>query len=216
MRRTIPLPSTRGTVLLVAVAIALALVVLSLAVAPKRADAATKVVTKTFSNTGQITIPTSGTSGTAVPYPSERSVQGFNQGTVLDVNLSLKNFSHTWPDDVDVLLSKVGRTRTVMSDVGGSADVTNITLNLDDEAPNGFLADSGPLAAGRFLPNNMEGLDTFPAPTPTPSAQSALSGFDGMSPNGVWKLRVVDDFPGADGGSFAGGWSITIKARVQT
>jgi hypothetical protein len=58
--------------------------------------------------------------------------------------------------------------------------------------------------------------DTFPAPTPTPSAQSALSGFDGMNPNVVWKLRVVDDFSPTNGGIFAGGWSITIKARVQT
>jgi hypothetical protein len=185
MRRAIPLPSTRATVLLVAVAVALALVVVSLAVAPKRADAATRVVTRTFSNATQITIPSSGASGTAVPYPSERSVQGFNQGTILDVNLSLKNFSHTFPDDVDVLLSKVGRTRTVMSDVGGSTPVTNITLNLDDEAPNGSLLDNGPLVGGRFRPTNMEGLDTFPAPTPPPSEQSALSGFDGMNPNGV-------------------------------
>jgi len=59
------------------------------------------------------------------------------------------------------------------------------------------------------------GGDFFPAPTPTPSAQSALSGFDGVNPNGTWKLRVVDDVSSFDGGQFAGGWSITIKARVQ-
>jgi hypothetical protein len=216
MRRTMPLLLMRPTVVLVALIIALALVVVASAISPKPADAATKVVTKTFSNAQQITIPDNGVSGTAVPYPSERSVQGFNQGTVLDVNLSLKNFSHTFPDDVDVLLSKKGRTRTVMSDVGGGSAVNNITLNLDDESPNGFLPDNGPLVGGKFKPTNKEGLDTFPAPTPGPSAQSALSGFDGINPNGVWKLRVVDDFPPVDGGAFAGGWSITIKARVQT
>jgi hypothetical protein len=215
MRRTMPLVLMRPTVVLVALIIALALVVVASAISPKPADAATKVVTKTFSNAQQITIPDNGVSGTAVPYPSERSVQGFNQGTVLDVNLSLKNFSHTFPDDVDVLLSKKGKTRTVMSDVGGGSAVNNITLNLDDESPNGFLPDNGPLVGGKFKPTNMEGLDSFPAPTPSPSAQSALSGFDGINPNGVWKVRVVDD-AGGDSGAFAGGWSITIKARVQT
>ena len=204
----------RRTVLLVAAVIGLALVVVASVMSPKPADAATRVVTRTFSNPTQITIPSSSTSGTAVPYPSERSVQGFNQGTILDVNLSLKNFSHTFPEDVDVLLSKKGRTRTVMSDVGGSADVTNITLNLDDEAPNGFLPDSGPLVGGRFRPTNIGAGDIFPQPTPTPSSQSELSGYDGMNPNGPWRLRVVDD-TGADVGRFAGGWSITIRARVQ-
>jgi hypothetical protein len=214
MRRAIPLPSTRAIVLLVAVAMATALVVLSLVAAPKRADAATRVVTKTFSNPTQINIPSV---GAAAPYPSEKSVQAFNRATILDVNLSLKNFSHTWPDDVDVLLSKGGITRTVMSDVGGSSDVTNITLNLDDEATNGFLSDNGQLVAGKFLPTNIEDgiIDSFPEPTPTPSTQSALSGFDGVNPNGVWALRVVDDAAG-DEGTFAGGWSITIKARERT
>jgi hypothetical protein len=215
MRRTLlpPLLSTRSVVLFGAMLIALALIVLALVGASaKPADAATRVVTKTFSNAQQINIPSG---GAAAPYPSERSVQGFNQGTVLDVNLSLKNFSHTFPDDVDVLLAKKGTTRTVMSDVGGGSSVNNITLNLDDESLNGFLPDNGPLVGGKFKPTNAEGLDFFPDPTPTPSAQSALSGFDGINPNGVWKVRVVDDLGGFSG-AFAGGWSITIKARVQT
>ncbi len=207
----------RATILLVAVMIAVALVVLANAVTPTPADAATKVVTKTFSNNQQILIPAgapAATSGAAAPYPSERNVQGFDQGRVRDVNLSLKNFSHTFPDDVDVLLSKKGKTRTVMSDVGSGTDANNITIKLDDESPNGFLPDNGPLVGGSFRPNNEDGVDSFPAPTPTPSAQSALSGFDGINPNGTWKLRVVDD-AGGDVGQFAGGWSITIKARVQ-
>jgi len=210
----------RATILLVAVMIAVALVVLANAMATTPADAATratKVVTKTFSNNQQILIPAGApavTSGAAAPYPSERNVQGFDQGRVRDVNLTLKNFSHTFPNDVDVLLSKKGKTRTVMSDVGGSTDANNITIKLDDEAANS-LPDNGPLVGGSFRPNNEDGVDSFPAPTPTPSAKSALSGFDGINPNGTWKLRVVDDVSSVDGGQFAGGWSITIKARVQ-
>ena len=208
----------RANIVLVAVMIAVALVVLANAMATTPADAATratKVVTKTFSSNQPITIPSAGSSGAATPYPSERNVQGFDQGIVLDVNLTLKNYSHTFPDDVDVLLSKKGKTRTVMSDVGFNTPANNITLKLDDESPNGPLLDNGPLVGGSFRPNNEDGVDSFPAPTPTPSAQSALSGFDGINPNGTWKLRVVDDVPSVDGGQFAGGWSITIKARVQ-
>ncbi len=108
----------RATIVLMAVMIAVVLVVFANAVTPTPADAATRVVTKTFSSNQPITIPSAGSSGTATPYPSERNVQGFDQGIVLDVNLTLKNFSHTFPDDVDVLLSKKGKTRTVMSDVG--------------------------------------------------------------------------------------------------
>ena len=212
-----PLLLMRRTVMLVAAAIALVLVV-AIAWVPKPADAShTRVVTRTFSNNQQITIPAGAptdTAGAAAPYPSDLNVDGFDRGTILDVNLLLKNYSHTHPDDVDVLLGHRQRTRTVMSDVGGSADVTNITLNLDDEAPNGFLPDNGPLVGGRFRPTNIGAGDIFPQPTPTPSSQSELSGYDGMNPNGPWRLRVVDD-AGGDVGRFAGGWSITIRARVQ-
>ncbi|CAN5244254.1 hypothetical protein BH18ACT10_BH18ACT10_04950 [soil metagenome] len=195
----------RTTVLLVAVMIAVALVVVTNAVAPTPADAATSVVTKTFSNSQQITIPV-GTSGAATPYPSEKNVSGFKQGTILDVDLTLKNYTHAFPDDVDVLLSKEnsGVNRTVMSDVGGSFPVNNITLKLDDEATNGLLPDNGPLVGGRFKPTNVGSGDAFPAPAPAPDGRKALSGFDGLNPNGTWKLRVVDDFPLADGGQFAG------------
>ena len=216
MSRLMPLLLMRRTVMLVAAAIALVLVV-SIAWVPKPADAShTRVVTRTFSNNEPIIIPAgapTATSGAAAPYPSALNVGGFDRGTILDVNLLLRNYSHTHPDDVDVLLGHRQRMRTVMSDVGLSADVNNITLNLDDEAPNGFLPDDGPLVGGRFRPTNVDP-DFFPQPTPTPSSQSELSGYDGMNPNGPWMLRVVDD-SSVDVGRFAGGWSLTIRARVQ-
>jgi len=39
-----------------------------------------------------------------------------------------------------------------------------------------------------------------------------LSGFDGKNTNGHWQLWVVEDLNGYSG-QFAGGWSVTIKAR---
>ncbi|MBA3423318.1 MAG: hypothetical protein H0U04_02040 [Rubrobacter sp.] len=193
-------------------AVVLAVTVLAL-LATQPADAASKykVVTRTFSNSQPITIPLGG--GAATPYPSEKNASGFKKGRILDANLTLKTFSHTHPDDVDVMLSHRGVNRTVMSDVGGSGDALNIALKLDDEATLP-LPDEAQLTGGTFKPTNFGGLEVFPAPAPTPSGLAELSGFDGKNPNGPWQLRVADDFSGHDGGQLAGGWSITIKARV--
>jgi hypothetical protein len=191
--------------------------VLAIAMAPQPADAGTKVVRKTFSSNQPIIIPAGApgtTSGTAAPYPSERNAFGFKRGRILDVNLTLKNFSHTYSDDVNVLLSHRGKTRLVMSDVGGDTDANNITIRLDDEAAN-KLPDESALSAGSFRPTNVGGGDAFPAPAPATSGKVLLKGFDGENPNGAWRLWVVDD-AGNDVGQFAGGWSITIRARVQT
>ena len=68
--------------------------------------------------------------------------------------------------------------------------------------------------------NDAQGLDTFPAPpsggsAPPQDGGPALSAFDGTNPNGAWKLYVVDDTIGC-AGQFAGGWSLTINARVRS
>lgn len=181
--------------------------------ATKPADAAPrfKIITRTFSSPTAIVFPSV---GAAAPYPSSRDVVGFNRGRILDVNLVLKNFSHTFPGDADVMLSHRGVNRTVFSDVGGNNPVNNITIRLDDEAA-GLLADTTAPTGGSFKPANfaVSGGDTFPLPAPTPSGLAPLSGFDGLDPNGGWRLWVTDDLVGGTG-QFAGGWSITIRARV--
>ena len=65
----------------------------------------------TFSNSASITItdnPVSCLGGPPPPqpatvYPSQIAVSGITD-TVTDVNVTLNGFSHTFPDDVDVLL----------------------------------------------------------------------------------------------------------------
>jgi hypothetical protein len=207
-------------VLLGAILLGLALVV-AIGGSPKKADAATQAVTMTFNKPGSILIPAGAnvadcasgeTLGAAAAYPSDRNVQAFPaHSTILDVNLVLRNFTHFFPDDVDVLLSKGARNRTVMSDIGASDDVQGITLRLDDEASSP-LPDQRTLHGGTFRPKNAEGLDVFPGVAPADvSAKPSLSGFDGVNPNGIWHLRVVDDANG-DCGAFADGWTLIIKA----
>ena len=225
----VPMLSTRSVALLGAMLIALALIVLALVgTSANKADAATRLVTKTFTNSAPIPIPAGSVfaaqgsectgntaAGKAAPYPSEKSVSAFPAGShVRDVNLTLKNYSfNDVPQDVDVLLAHSGKNRTVMSDVGTGLFVDNINLVLDDEAKNVLLLDQGQIDGGRFRPANLDGGDFFPSPAPTPDARSALSGFDGQNPNNTWRLFVRDDLA-EDCGKFGGGWSITIRAAV--
>ncbi len=202
----------------VLVALAAAVALLALVATTQPADAAGryKTVTKTFSNTAPITIPDTGNVQppyAATPYPSEISVGGLRRGTIRDANLTLKGFSHTFPGDVDVMVSHREVNRTVMSDVGGGDFTDNITLTLDDEAASP-LPDDAQLTGGTFKPTNVDdrGGDGFLPPAPASSGLE-LSGFDGKNPNGPWQLWVVDDGPD-DGGQFGGGWKLTIKARV--
>jgi subtilisin-like proprotein convertase family protein len=142
------------------------------------------------------------------PYPSSIGVSGL-AGVISKVAVSLNNLTHTFPDDIDVLLvGPTGANAIIMSDAGGSADANNVTLVFDDAAASP-LSDLGALSSGTFQPTNHAPADTFPAPAPAPSGGSALSVFNGTNPNGVWRLFVRDDQTG-DTGSFAGGWCLTI------
>ncbi len=216
MRRAVPLPSMRVAIaLLVATAIALALVVLAGVASPKPAEAAPPTVTLNLSNTGQITIPSGSGAYAASPYPSEINATSFGlRGKIIDVNLTLNNYSHTWPDDVEVLLVHPKGNRTVMSDSGGANAVSNISIGLDDEAADS-LPNHTQLSSGTYKPtNNLGDSDFFPAPAPSPfNPEAALSGFDGLNPFVTWKLYVVDDFSDTHVGSFGGGWSLEIEAR---
>jgi hypothetical protein len=182
---------------------------------PAEAKSKKKTVTRTFSSSSVITIPGAGDEGPASLYPSTIKVSGLKKGKILDVNVTLHNFNHTDPDEVDVLLVAPhlpGRTATILSDVGNT-DAVDATLVIDDEAPLPTQNDA--IVSGTFQPHNGGAfVDTFPAPAPMPSGNPLLNVFDGGKANGQWQLFVVDDAT-ADTGNFAGGWSIEIKAQVK-
>jgi subtilisin-like proprotein convertase family protein len=176
---------------------------------------------QTFSNSAAIVIPASGT-GTATgapatPYPATITIAGFTK-PVARVTVTLKQFSHTFPDDIDVLLvGPTGAKLILMSDALGSAHTTGETYTFDDRAA-AIMPDSGALPpSGSFKPTNYNNGDQFPAPAPAgpyPSAgpggvDSLTSAFAGLNPNGAWSLYVVDDTAG-DIGTIAGGWDLTI------
>ena len=166
-----------------------------------------------YSNTGAITIPSSGSDGRANPYPSTISVT--ETGPITDVNVTIAGISHTFPDDVDVLLvAPTGLTTVLMADVGGGLDLANVNLSFDDAA-SASLPDSTQIVAGTFKPTSVGGFNgTAPAPAgPYGATLSALNGTDAA---GTWKLFVFDDVSVVDGGSISGGWSLDITTLAIT
>jgi len=173
------------------------------------------VATPSFSNPTAITIPGTGTGAAtgapAAPYPSNITVSGVS-GTVTKVTATIANFNHTFPSDVDILLvGPAGQKILLMSDVGGGTDAVNANITFDDSGPG----IGATVVSGTFRPTNIGGGDLFPAPAPTgPYNSTALSDFNGLDPNGIWSLYVVDD-AAIDTGNINGGWSLTITTETS-
>lgn len=167
-----------------------------------------------FTNSGTITIPAGApgtTTGPAAPYPSTISVSGL-PGAVTDVNVQLTGVSHTFPDDLDVLLvGPAGQDVVLMSGVCGSGDFTGAALTFDQGAAS--LSDGGPCSGGTYSPTigatDIPSGFAFPGPAPAPPYGTSLAPFNGTSANGTWSLYVYDD-AGGDVGSISGGWTLNI------
>jgi subtilisin-like proprotein convertase family protein len=151
--------------------------------------------------------------GAATPYASQKTILGV-QGTITKVTVTLSNFSHTVPDDADVMLvAPNGRRILLMSDVGGTTEVGGLNLTFDDDAVAG-LPDNAPLSTGTFKPTDFEAGDAFPAPAPQGAVTgTTLNAFYGSAPTGTWKLYAVND-TGGHVGSIAGSWSLNLQTST--
>jgi len=161
---------------------------------------------RTFSNTAAIAI---NDNASGSPYPSNITVSGL-PGVVTKVTASLVGVSHTFPDNIDVMLvSPSGENTLLMSDSGGSHAITNVGLQFDDAVPLA-LPDETLISGGTFEPTNYDtDTDVFPAPAPALGIPVAMGVFIGANPNGVWSLYVRDDLA-PDEGTVSGGWTLTI------
>ncbi|GAB2834786.1 hypothetical protein GCM10027043_41230 [Ferruginibacter profundus] len=164
--------------------------------------------TPTFSNTAAITI---NDGSVATPYPAGIAVSGLPTSGVSVNSVTISGISHTWSDDIDVLLqSPTGQNVILMSDVGGAAILNNVTYTFSDAAAGAMSLTAGN-ATGTYLPTDGAPNDNWPAPGPGAfvGPNPALATFTGNF-NGTWKLFVVDDTFG-DQGSISGGYSINFK-----
>ncbi|MFC4800014.1 hypothetical protein ACFPA1_11730 [Neobacillus sp. GCM10023253] len=165
--------------------------------------------TTTFSNTTPILIPAEGTEGPAAPYPSPIVVSGLT-GSIIQVTVTFNNLSHTFPADISAMLvgpaGNTGPNTILMSSAGGGTDINNVTLTFDDNAATTVPT---PIVSGTYRPTNNGIFGTYPPPAPAPSGNTLLSVFNGMDPNGVWNLYIIDQAL-ADSGIMAGGWELHI------
>ncbi|HET9299195.1 MAG TPA: hypothetical protein VFO11_04575, partial [Candidatus Polarisedimenticolaceae bacterium] len=163
-------------------------------------------------NPAVITIPDS---GPASPYPSTIEVAGVS-GVISKIRVTLDRIQHTCFADLDILLvAPTGQSLVLTSDAGGCGGTATPTrLTFDDYAPATLdIAGTQP-ASGSYRPVNYAAGDSFPAPAPAPSQALAMSVFQGINPNGIWKLYVVDD-AGGDSGSIAGGWTLDLVTSTR-
>ncbi|HUR77271.1 MAG TPA: Ig-like domain repeat protein [Acidimicrobiales bacterium] len=184
----------------------------------QRVDNATVQTGDTYCNTGSITTPATATAAT--PYPSNIFVTGAAT-SLTKVTAQLKNVTHQFPEDMDIMLvGPAGQNVVVGSDAGnGGASTSNVTVTLDDAAASDLPQTSwgGANSFVSYRPKDYDPgaeVDVFASPAPTPSSATALSIFNGTNANGTWKLFVMEDaIP--DGGVVAGGWCITFTAGSQ-
>ena len=164
----------------------------------------------TFANPATITI---NQVGSASPYPSTNFVSGLI-GVVSKVTVTLTKFTHSYPDDVNVLLvSPNGQKVLLMANAGGNVSVTNKNLSFDSTAA-GFMPDNGAITSGTFRPSIYGTAQAdFSAPAPSKPYSTTLDSLRAINPNGTWLLYVMDDTAG-DGGFITGGWSLAIDTVV--
>ncbi|MGZ4973543.1 MAG: hypothetical protein ACXWDN_12350, partial [Limisphaerales bacterium] len=154
-----------------------------------------------FTNGVGVTIPSS---GPASPYPSTITISNV-PGVVSKAVLKLSKVTHTFPNDVNVLLvSPTGQSVIAMAHCGGAHSMTNVDITLDDAAATYLSA--AQIASGTYKPSAYSPIPSFPAFSGTPS--TTLSALNGSTANGTWSLYVLDDAAGNSGS--IGGWSLTL------
>ena len=161
-----------------------------------------------FTNSGRVDIVDH---AVASPYPSVIYV-GCVPGPVKHVSVTLDGLSHSFPDDVDVLLvNPAGQAVKLMSDAGGntSQKLTNVILTFTDTATTP-LPDATRIGSGDYAPTDYAPADTFPPPAPQTGIATNFNSFISSNPNGNWSLYVLDD-QGGDAGTILRGWYLSIE-----
>jgi subtilisin-like proprotein convertase family protein len=165
--------------------------------AAEQAAAATRA---TRSNTATIAIPDSSSSSSTIVV-SER-------GRIKDLDVTLVGLSHTFPDDLDIMLiGPTGAAVPLMSDVCGGADLSSVTIRFDDEGEETYNCATSQRVRTQDDPNGTSSGNWPVSPTGT-----KLAKFDGTRTNGQWTLAVIDDAL-ADTGSIANGWQLHFTVK---
>lgn len=162
----------------------------------------------TYSNPKPIIIPDS---GPAQPFGSAILLSGMT-GLVSNVSVRLNGLTHTWLQDLSVLLlGPNGYQVMLLSSAGCDSSLQNASLVFDDSATD-LLPIWGDIEEGTYQPSNYTP-GTSMLGVPSGVNASALAAFNGSNPNGVWTLYVMDN-AADDQGAIAGGWSLLLTTTA--
>jgi subtilisin-like proprotein convertase family protein len=166
-----------------------------------------------------LVFPSNGTDvGPGSPYPMTIPISG-RLGKVTDLNVTLPGLTHTFVDDLDLLLvGPNGAKVMLMSDACTNANVVNRTYVIDDEAA-AVIPNTTVCAAGTYKPTNLaqpEPVDPMQAPAPAGPYGNSLTAFDGIDPNGNWLLYAMDDLPPGGSGFFIGSPTLNFSLTDVT
>lgn len=154
---------------------------------------------------------TLGDNQAGAPYPSTIAVAGLT-GSIAKVTVRLDSLTHTYPDDIDmVLVGPGGQAVMLMSDAGGGTNLSNLALTFDPAAFATVLENTV-IAGGAVQPADYAPGESLPGPAPAGPYGTDLAVFNGLAPNGTWRLFAVDD-QASDSGSI-GGWTLTIATTA--
>jgi len=136
-----------------------------------------------FSNTSFINIRDN---TNALPYPSSLSVSGLS-GVLGKVTATLSNISHTFPQDIDVLLVGAAGQNSILMSGAGAPTLDNADITFDDTAPTSIPDGSSQILSGSYHPASYS-FGNLPAPAPGGTYPAAMSVFNAANPNGTWSL----------------------------
>ena len=165
----------------------------------------------TFSNPGGIMIPEF---GFATPSPSTIMVSGLS-GMIRKINVTLKELTHTWPEDIEVvLISPTGQKAVLMSGAGSGYPLDDIDLTFEGDA-QAALSDEGQIVSGTYRATNFKTQQVSTSADLPGLYVTNLSGFNGFDPNGDWDLYVIDE-DHQDGGRVTTGWTLTLSTTINS
>lgn len=113
-----------------------------------------------------------------------------SSGSIADVNVLGIDISHTWVEDLTLILTSPQGTSVTLWDLG-CGDFDDMLISFDDEG----------LTNGSYPCPPTDGLAYQP--------DELLSAFDGESMQGTWTLTIIDNFTGADFGML-NAWSLEV------
>lgn len=153
-------------------------------------------------------------SGPASPYPLTRQVSALD-GTIASVDVHLFGLTHTYPDDLDVVLvGPNGRAVMLMSDACGGTDLDNVNLRVASGSFPAMPDDSACATDTTYSPTDWQPGESLSAPAPPAPYRTSLATFAGTNPNGTWSLYINDDFDGDSG--YLPEWALQLRLRIET